>query len=137
MILHANANSTVKLDRMYVDKIHFSRTPNEITGDNLRVQFTKSYDFNSEHTSCTVSLGCTIKSVGEELINLETSIVGHFSCDDASIERRDVLLQKNTLAILFPYLRSQISLITAQPGLSPIVLPPMNIDKAFDDAVEK
>lgn len=43
------------------------------------------------------------------------------------------LLEKNTLAIMFPYIRSYVSTITTQPGISPIVLPPMNIVAMIDD----
>lgn len=35
------------------------------------------------------------------------------------------LLEKNTIAIMFPYVRSYISIITTMPGMSPIVLPAM------------
>ena len=37
------------------------------------------------------------------------------------------ILEKNMIAILFPYIRSYISLLTTQPGMAPIVLPAMNI----------
>ena len=37
------------------------------------------------------------------------------------------MLEKNTIAIMFPYIRSYISIITTQPGMPPIVLPAMNI----------
>lgn len=37
------------------------------------------------------------------------------------------ILEKNTIAIMFPYIRSYISIITTQPGMVPIVLPAMNI----------
>ena len=37
------------------------------------------------------------------------------------------LIEKNTVAIMFPYLRSYVSLLTTQPGMSPIVLSAMNI----------
>ena len=33
------------------------------------------------------------------------------------------ILEKNTIAIMFPYIRSYISIITTQPGMAPIVLP--------------
>ena len=46
-----------------------------------------------------------------------------FSTDQ---ENKDIL-EKNTIAIMFPYIRSYISIITTQPGMSPIVLPAMNI----------
>ena len=43
------------------------------------------------------------------------------------------MLEKNTLAIMFPYLRSYISIITTQPGMNPIVLPAMNIIALVND----
>lgn len=33
------------------------------------------------------------------------------------------MLEKNTIAIIFPYIRSYISIITTQPGMPPIVFP--------------
>ena len=50
-------------------------------------------------------------------------------------ENRDIL-EKNTIAIMFPYIRSYISLITTQPGMNPIVLPAMNIIAMLNDQRE-
>lgn len=47
-------------------------------------------------------------------------------------ENRD-MIEKNTIAIMFPYIRSYISLITTQPGMTPIVLPAMNIVAMIND----
>lgn len=124
------------MDRLYFNKLHFSRTDDKIIADDLKIQFTKSYNFNDDHTICIVGLGCTVKSKDDQKINLEASIIGHFACVDASPELRDNLLKKNSIAILFPYLRSQISLLTTQPELSPITLPPMNIEAVFENASE-
>lgn len=137
MIIHDSHNeSVVKMDRLYFNKLHFSRTDDTIIADDLKIQFTKSYNFNDDHTICIVGLGCTVKSKDDQKINLEASIIGHFACVDASPELRDNLLKKNSIAILFPYLRSQISLLTTQPELSPITLPPMNIEAVFENASE-
>lgn len=137
MILHDSHNeSIVKMDRLYFNKLYFSRTDDKIIADDLKIQFTKSYNFNDDHTLCIVGLGCTVKSKDDQKINLEASIIGHFACVDASPELRDNLLKKNSIAILFPYLRSQISLLTTQPELSPITLPPMNIEAVFENASE-
>ena len=38
-----------------------------------------------------------------------------------------MLIERNTLAIMFPYFRSYVSTLTTQPGMTPIVLPAMNI----------
>lgn len=43
------------------------------------------------------------------------------------------ILEKNTIAIMFPYIRSYISTITTQPGMNPIVLPAMNIVAMVND----
>ena len=43
------------------------------------------------------------------------------------------ILEKNTIAIMFPYIRSYISSITTQPGMAPILLPAMNIVAMLND----
>lgn len=43
------------------------------------------------------------------------------------------ILEKNTIAIMFPYIRSYISIITTQPGMPPVVLPAMNIIAMIND----
>lgn len=47
------------------------------------------------------------------------------------------MLEKNTIAIMFPYIRSYISIITTQPGMAPIVLPAMNIIAMVNDQKSK
>ncbi len=47
------------------------------------------------------------------------------------------MLEKNTIAIMFPYIRSYISIITTQPGMPPIVLPAMNIIAMINDQKSK
>lgn len=95
MILHDSHNeSIVKMDRLYFNKLYFSRTDDKIIADDLKIQFTKSYNFNDDHTLCIVGLGCTVKSKDDQKINLEASIIGHFACVDASPELRDNLLKR-------------------------------------------
>lgn len=42
-------------------------------------------------------------------------------------QKTRTLIERNTLAIMFPYFRSYVSILTTQPGMMPIVLPAMNI----------
>ena len=42
-------------------------------------------------------------------------------------QKTRTLIERNTLAIMFPYFRSYGSTLTTQPGMMPIVLPAMNI----------
>ena len=56
----------------------------------------------------------------------EAAASGYFSVQNNPVGI-DVLSRQNATAIIFPYIRSQISLLTAQPGMKPVVIPPMNI----------
>lgn len=70
---------------------------------------------------------------------MEISLTGFFSFGtDASISDEDKkeLISKNTLAILMPYLRSEVSILTAQPEVECIVLPPFNINNLMGEARE-
>ena len=42
-------------------------------------------------------------------------------------------MKKNTVAIMFPFIRSQVSILTTQPGMIPIVMPPININALVED----
>lgn len=66
-------------------------------------------------------------------IYLRLKAVGDFEVDrkiDQDIEKTIV---KNIVGIMFPFIRSQVALITSQPGLSSIMLPIINVN----DLVEK
>lgn len=134
MVVNDDLRSVVSLHNIYCDKIDFARTEVPISEENLKCRFVKSYHFNDEHTTCRVSLGCEFTEDGSEDIHFKVIVTGHFSCEDPDQNRRDVLLKKNTLAILFPYLRTQVSVITMQPGMNPIIIPPINIEAVFDQA---
>ena len=49
-----------------------------------------------------------------------------FYIDHSNPIEAETLIKTNTVAIMFPFIRSQVSLITTQPGMAPIVLPPIN-----------
>lgn len=46
----------------------------------------------------------------------------------------DTIIQQNAVAIVMPYIRSEVSLLTAQPGLETVVLPPFNIVEMMNNS---
>ena len=58
--------------------------------------------------------------------DLEAKVVAcaTFYIDRPDTSDVDTLIKSNTVAIMFPFIRSQVSLLTTQPGMTPIVLPP-------------
>lgn len=72
---------------------------------------------------------CTTVSDENENIYVHVNGKAIFHTQQKNID----ILEKNTIAIMFPYIRSYISLITTQPGMAPIVLPAMNIIAMIND----
>ena len=75
----------------------------------------------------------------KEQFYLSIVACGVFGIDDNLLQGADkeYILKRNTVAIIFPYIRSQITLLTAQPGMNAIVLPPININALLDDLDKK
>jgi len=61
----------------------------------------------------------------------QVSLKGTFNVNN--IDNIDKCLQVNATAILFPYVRSTLSMLTTLAGKNPINLPTFNISKAFED----
>lgn len=61
-----------------------------------------------------------------------TKANANFFIDTNDPIKEKTLINANTVAIMFPFIRSQVSLMTTQPGMSPIVLPPINTAKFME-----
>ncbi|MCD8361333.1 MAG: Preprotein translocase subunit SecB, partial [Lachnospiraceae bacterium] len=62
--------------------------------------------------------------------------LGFFSFDteeELSEDLKMKLINKNTVSIMMPYLRSEVSLLTAQPGMDCVVLPIFNVNNMMED----
>lgn len=61
---------------------------------------------------------------------LKVALVGRFTFQDPEEEvsavNKDYILKKNTVSILFPFLRSIVASITTNANIPPLVLPIMN-----------
>lgn len=63
--------------------------------------------------------------------DLSVSVVAnaHFKYEADTYEMEENIVKSNTVAIMFPFIRSQVTLLTTQPGMAPVVLPPINTTK--------
>lgn len=62
---------------------------------------------------------------------IEIQASGFFSYEG---DANDTVIQQNAVAIVMPYIRSQVSILTAQPGVESVVLPPFNIVEMMKDS---
>ena len=67
----------------------------------------------------------------EEEYVATVKMTGYFLIDEDN-PQKDVLLQKNGMAIIFPFARSQMTLLTSQPETMPVVMPVVDINKIVE-----
>ncbi len=121
--------SAITLNRLFFDESVYYCRRDDIKETNIEINFTREISKTGDHTY-RVSLRCSAKNK-DESVELYVRVVGLFSFDGEDKEQEKALISRNTMAILFPYLRSQISLMTAQTDSPKFVLPPMNISDMF------
>ena len=129
----SDIKSVLKMDRLVFDKIAFDRlgfkNDNPLTHA-LEARFAK----NIKDDVYRVTL--ILKGEKEEEYTFEISLTGFFSFsgdEEVDDETKNELISKNAIAIIMPYLRSEVSLLTAQPEVECVVLPPFNINKMMED----
>lgn len=129
----SDIKSVLRMDRMVFDKIAFDRLG--FKNDNsLTYALEASFAKNIKDDVYRVTL--ILKGKKEEEYTFEISLTGFFSFsgdEEVDDETKNELISKNAIAIIMPYLRSQVSLLTAQPEVECVVLPPFNINKMMED----
>ena len=127
--------SILQLEKMSFEEISYSRkTDIPISNIEYEMNFNRQIQNGEDDRHFKVSLTANIWSKTDDIIKLKVTLVGYFMCECDDTVLKNQLIRFNTISILFPYIRSQISLITTQPDCVPIILPPMNIVSLFQDA---
>lgn len=128
-----NIESVLKLNKLVFDKIEFKRLGFE---NDTKLELEIQSNIAQRHDTEVYKVTLILKGKKAEEYTLEISLSGFFSieADDGLTEDlKNTLVTKNSVAILMPYLRSEVSLLTAQPGLECVVLPAFNINNMLDD----
>ncbi len=124
-----NMQSVLKMNKIVFDKINFERL-GLTSKEELNLEITTNISKRQDADIYRVML--CLKGKKPEEYTLEINLVGFFSFDNGEtldeLQKND-LISKNAVAIMMPYLRSEVSLLTAQPGVECVVLPPFNINK--------
>lgn len=124
--------SVLNLQRLYFEKINFERKETASSNPKWKMSFNREVSqdaSNSNHYKVALS---TNMVGNEDEIKIEIRLIGEFILNNVNnlVDQED-LVRENGVAILFPYLRSEITLLTSQPELSPIVIPTVNIIEMF------
>ncbi len=128
-----NKNETqcdLELRKIVFDKILFERLGfrNE---EELNISISVQIAENKQDSIFKVTL--CVNGTKKDEYNFQVQITGFFSVHGNDPDINETLLNQNAVAILMPYVRSEISLITAQPETECVVLPPLNIAKILEN----
>lgn len=129
-----NTECKIQMLDLYFSKYSFSQERNKKIEEEYSTSFNINYaENNDDDSKIKVTIDTSVSDKGGEL-TLELQAVGIFNIEKENTEKSiyEHLVQVNTVAIMFPFIRSQISLLTTQPGIKPIMLPPINLNALID-----
>lgn len=90
-------------------------------------------DCGKDHYDVHLSVDITSSEEHPMPFQLRVALVGRFTFGDpegdVSAENKDIILQKNTISILFPFLRSIVASITTSANIPTLILPIMNFSE--------
>ena len=119
--------SVLSLENLYFTDMKFCRS--ETIGKAvLNVHYHVRHEIDNDKAK--VEIITTINSTGGA-IDLSVKAVGNFSiADEAKIldaKSKEEILRLSTVTIMIPYIRSQVSIMTTQPDMNPIMLQPIDV----------
>ena len=123
-----NEHSMMQLIRLYFNEFSFENSglQNEQEDPKMTVSMSVS---PIDDTKFTVIL--IFKVDAGKSYRLSCSLTGIFEVA-GGLTDENAFLQKNAIAVMFPYLRSQITLLTSQPGMTPLIIPILNINTLLE-----
>lgn len=126
----ANYNSVLNLKRLVFDKIEFDRKGFK-NDEKLKFELQAQIGFDEDGI---YKVTLVLNGAKKDEYDIVISVSGFFRVDGQVEDKTaENLITKNAVAILMPYLRSELTLLTAQPNTESVVLPPFNINKMFEN----
>lgn len=129
--------SALVLDHTVFDCIEFQRKGFQNDNDlQINLQIKTGSDEGKEHYKVTLVLEG--EKQGE--YSLKISVSGFFHVEEDKLSEdmdTELLIKSNAVAILMPYLRGEVSLLTAQPETESVVMPVFNVNAMLADKDEK
>ncbi|WP_286909587.1 protein-export chaperone SecB [Clostridium sp. UBA1652] len=121
------------LHKVYAENIDFRRT-DKYREDKKNLEFKLGYAISNvdENNKCKLTIKVDLEDDNNRSMFFSLDFSGIFSLDNGE-NLINTSFKKNALAILFPYVRSMVTTITAQCGIQSIILPPMNFNALIDN----
>ena len=134
MIVNQNEVKSTALENinMYFENISFQSSGKNIKDNTNEIDVGFKENHKYEENKIFIKLYCKVEK--KDSFELNLCLVGIF------IVGKDFPVSKllpNAIAIMFPDLRSQVTIMTTQPNATPVVIPPININSFLKRQNEK
>lgn len=109
------------------------------SGNELSIDFQPSGKFYQETSDFELEFmfrAFTQDKISEPFIQITCTAKFHFE-SSTSFENIPSYFYKNSIAILFPYVRAFVSTVTLQANIPPVILPTMNLSALENPLKEK
>ena len=125
--------SVLQLQELSFERLEFKRIGPKNYNE---IEYRLSVQIGSDSDTGIYKTVLNLKANKKEEYEIEIAIQGLFlfssSGEEINESLKKDLIQKNSVAIMMPYVRSQLTLLSSQPGVDPIVMPPLNINAMLD-----
>lgn len=123
-----SVSSVLKFTHIVFDKLNFRRL-------GFQNKETKKVDLAiGKHIKKTADgqyqVTLSMQATRDKEYEIEISITGYCEIEENTPDK-DRILEENAIAILFPYIRAELSLLTAQPETDVLTIPAVNINAMF------
>lgn len=125
--------SALKMNKVVFEKIEFERLG--FKDNDTKLDLNLQTEILQRQDSDIYKVTLILKGIKRDEYRLEIVLSGYFSFEsNAKLgqNEKDILISRNSVAILMPYLRSEVSILTAQPDVECVVLPVFNINNMFN-----
>ncbi len=120
-----------------VDELTFKLKPADTVDTEKSIELLPKLSRKIEKTNdenYSISIGVTLDQ--EDLpFTAQVSMTGRFLLQ--GIKNPEQTMKVNAAAILYPYVRAAISMLTTLANVPPVVLPPVNFVKLFEESAKE
>ncbi|MBO5468966.1 MAG: protein-export chaperone SecB [Lachnospiraceae bacterium] len=132
-MIDENKLSALVLEHTVFDCIEFHREGFQNDND---VQFNMQITTGCNENSDVYQVTLLLEGVKEEEYTLKIGLSGFFSINEGRLPEnisKDMLIKNNAVAILMPYLRAEVSLLTSQPEMDCVIMPVFNVNALMEE----
>ena len=128
--------STLKFENYIVENVEFKANLN-YSGEKREIDIDLDNSYHVEEDNFISILELEVFPKAEENdfpFNMKVKLIGLFKVDiNEKDSVKNSFIEKNSITILFPYLRSIVSTYTANSNIVTTILPPINVIKYLEE----